>query len=218
MTGTLATLLKPGPQPLITYYDVATGERVELSSATMANWVAKVANFLTDDCEAERGTRLRLALPSHWLRFVWLLGAWRIGVVVTDCDADIALTGPDLQADEPVKLATSLRPLGARFVDEPTGFVDIGIAVPASGDIFIDLDPPETSDVALDLAGLVLSHGDLLATESRADRLALEPQNLTEDARALVAALRGGGSLVIVSGGDEASFTRICSQEHATDH
>ncbi|HET6211502.1 MAG TPA: TIGR03089 family protein, partial [Micromonosporaceae bacterium] len=28
-------------RPLITYYDDATGERTELSAATLANWVAK---------------------------------------------------------------------------------------------------------------------------------------------------------------------------------
>ncbi|HPU12801.1 MAG TPA: TIGR03089 family protein [Aeromicrobium sp.] len=216
MTGTLATLLEPGPKPLITYYDAKTGERVELSSVTMANWVAKVANFLVDDLEVERGTRLRLALPSHWLRFVWLLGAWRVGVVVTDNDADIALTGPELQASEPIKLAASLRPLGARFVDEPVGFIDVGIAVPACGDIFVDLNPPEANDLALDVGGLTLTHHDLLSTEPSHDRRALAPASLTQDAQALVAALLGGGSLVIVADASEAEFARICSQEHAT--
>src|SRR5690606_31992912 len=32
-------------RPLITFYDDATGERIELSGVTTANWVAKTANL-----------------------------------------------------------------------------------------------------------------------------------------------------------------------------
>jgi uncharacterized protein (TIGR03089 family) len=34
--------------PRITYYDDATGERIELSTVTLANWAAKTANLLRD--------------------------------------------------------------------------------------------------------------------------------------------------------------------------
>ena len=70
---TLDQLLRAAPdpsQPLLTYYDMATGERVELSSTTTANWVAKTSNFLVDDLDAEPGTRIRIGLPSHWLTAV----------------------------------------------------------------------------------------------------------------------------------------------------
>ncbi len=36
-------------RPLLTWYDDATGERTELSGATLANWVAKTANLLVDE-------------------------------------------------------------------------------------------------------------------------------------------------------------------------
>src|SRR5690606_33707705 len=42
----------PG-RPLVTFYDDATGERVELSVATFAYWVAKTANLLQDELSAE---------------------------------------------------------------------------------------------------------------------------------------------------------------------
>ena len=43
----LATELRRNPgRPLLTYYGEATGERVELSVTTYANWVAKVASLL----------------------------------------------------------------------------------------------------------------------------------------------------------------------------
>ena len=33
--------------PRLTYYDDASGERVELSTTTLVNWVAKTVNVLT---------------------------------------------------------------------------------------------------------------------------------------------------------------------------
>lgn len=212
---TLSSLLNPSPTPMITYYDVSTGERIELSGVTLVNWVSKVANLLVDDLDAERGTRLRIGLPSHWLRYVWLLGAWRIGAVVTDANADIGLSGPELQADEPVRLAASLRPMGARFAQEPQGFLDTAIHVAGSPDVFVDVDPPEPDDVALDLAGVVSTQADLLATAAQSDRLLIEPQALGDDARLLVATLLGGGSLVVMAHGDEDARVRIAEQERA---
>lgn len=215
MASTLANVLTPVPTPVVTYYDVASGERVELSGVTLANWVSKVANLLVDELDGARGTRIRIGLPSHWLRFVWLLGAWRTGAIVTDHDADIGLSGPELVAAEPVRLAASLRPLGGRFVDEPAGFLDTAIHVPASPDDFIDLDPPTPQDPALDLAGAVASHAELLGVEPSAERLLSGPRALVDDARSLVAALVGGGSLIVVTGGDDAALERIATQERA---
>ena len=40
--------------PPITYYDDATGERIELSTATMANWAAKTGNLLRDELGAQQ--------------------------------------------------------------------------------------------------------------------------------------------------------------------
>lgn len=70
----------PG-RPLVTFYDDATGERVELSVATFANWVAKTANLLQGDLGAEPGDRLALLLPAHWQSAVWLLACASVGVV-----------------------------------------------------------------------------------------------------------------------------------------
>jgi hypothetical protein len=36
-------------RPLVTHYDDATGERVELSATTLENWVSKTANLLQDE-------------------------------------------------------------------------------------------------------------------------------------------------------------------------
>ena len=48
----LAATLRTDPgRPLVTFYDDATGERVELSVATYANWVAKTAGLVQDELD-----------------------------------------------------------------------------------------------------------------------------------------------------------------------
>ena len=39
--------------PLITFYDLATGERMELSAASLDNAVAKTAGLLRDELDVE---------------------------------------------------------------------------------------------------------------------------------------------------------------------
>ena len=68
-------------RPLITFYDDSTGERVELSVATFANWVAKTANLLVDGLGAQPGQRVSLELPAHWQAAVWHAACWAAGLV-----------------------------------------------------------------------------------------------------------------------------------------
>ena len=88
----------PG-RPLVTFYDDATGERVELSVATFANWVAKTANLLQGDLAAAPGDRVALLLPAHWQTAVWLLACSSVGVIADvggdPGAADVVVSGPD---------------------------------------------------------------------------------------------------------------------------
>jgi acyl-CoA synthetase (AMP-forming)/AMP-acid ligase II len=84
--------------PLVTFYDDATGERVELSARTFDNWVAKTANFLVDGLGAEPGTRAVLVLPPHWQTAVWLMACWSAGLVAEPVDPE-AVKG---RAGEPI--------------------------------------------------------------------------------------------------------------------
>ena len=68
--------------PRITYYDDATGERIELSTVTLANWAAKTANLLRDELGAGPGSRIAVLLPAHWQTAAVLLGVWYIGAEV----------------------------------------------------------------------------------------------------------------------------------------
>jgi acyl-coenzyme A synthetase/AMP-(fatty) acid ligase len=88
-------LRRDGARPLLTWYDDATGERIELSVATAANWAVKTANLLADEHGLEPGDVVGLSPTSHWLSFVALLGAWAagIGVDVTGSPVDVAVPG-----------------------------------------------------------------------------------------------------------------------------
>jgi uncharacterized protein (TIGR03089 family) len=214
---TLDQLLRAAPdpsQPLVTYYDLSTGERVELSTVTTANWVAKTSNFLVDELEAEPGTRVRLGLPSHWLRAVWILSAWNVGAAVVDRSAGIGVSGPELEADEPIRVAASLRPLGGRFATPPADFLDLGAEVPGHGDRFVALDPPVPGTLAIDLDGATATHADLLEG-ARPDpaRRVVEPGTVLRDVRLLVDACLGGGSLVVVASATPEEISRIAQQE-----
>lgn len=216
LAALLPTVAEPG-RPLLTWDDRTTGERVELSATTTANWVAKTASYLVDELDVEVGTRVRVGLPTHWLRFVWLLSCWTAGAVVVDRDADIGVSGPELAADEPIRLAASLRPLGGPFVEPPTGFVDLATVVPGQPDVFVPLDPPAPDSAAVDLAALgSLDHAGVLTTcAPDPRRLLVEPGDLPRDVRLLVSALRGGGSLVVVAGADAEVLARVAEQERA---
>jgi uncharacterized protein (TIGR03089 family) len=68
-------------RPLITFYDDSTGDRVELSVGTFANWVAKTANLLVDGLGTQPGQLVSLDLPAHWQGAVWHAACWAAGLV-----------------------------------------------------------------------------------------------------------------------------------------
>ena len=165
----------PG-RPLVTFYDDATGERVELSVATFANWVAKTANLLQGDLAAEPGDRLALLLPAHWQSAVWLLACASVGVVAEvggdPAGADLVVSGPDTldaaRACKGERVALALRPLGGRFPQPPAGFADYAVEVPGQGDRFAPFTPVDADGPGLVVGGEEFSYAELVA-RARAD-------------------------------------------------
>ncbi|NKZ08371.1 TIGR03089 family protein [Actinomadura latina] len=176
--------------PLVTFYDDAAGERVELSARTFDNWVAKTANFLVDGLGAEPGTRVVLVLPPHWQTAVWLMACWSAGLVAEPVAPEAVrgrgaepagASGPyilaaaqevlddvvdDAEAEEIVGL--SLHALGGPLADCPPGVTDYADEVRTYGDRF---DPgaevtPETP--ALSVTNATLSGGELVAAAREA--------------------------------------------------
>ncbi|MEU1055830.1 TIGR03089 family protein [Streptomyces sp. NPDC005876] len=161
----------PG-RPLVTFYDDATGERVELSVATFANWVAKTANLLQDELSVEPGDRVALLLPAHWQTAVWLLACASVGAVADmggdAAAANVAVSGPAAEslaaarACSGARVALALRPLGGRFPQVPEGFVDYAVEVPGQGDRFVPYAPVDPEGVALIVAGREFSGAEVV--------------------------------------------------------
>ncbi|GAA2135184.1 TIGR03089 family protein [Nocardioides koreensis] len=227
-TTLLGSLLGKDPgRPLVTYYDHATGERVELSVTTYANWVAKAASLLAEEHDLERGQGLHLDLPTHWLGPVFLGAAWTVGLVVTTADhADAVVCGPEglatwgpHAAELPV-LACSLLPMGVRFSEPlPAGVHDVGIEVWSQPDAFTAWDPPGPDDLALPgvtqaelwrtaAAGSLLTDGGRLLTEANP----ASPPGVASFAEPLAR----GGSVVLVSHADPGRLEATYAAERAT--
>ncbi len=157
-------------RPLVTFYDDATGERVELSVATFANWVAKTANLLQGELSAEPGDRVALLLPAHWQTAVWLLACSSVGVVAEiggdPAAADVVVSGPDTldaaRACTGERIALALRPLGGRFPQVPAGFADYAVEVPSQGDRFVAYAPVDPEEAALVVAGREFSGAEVV--------------------------------------------------------
>ncbi|MBM7519299.1 TIGR03089 family protein [Nocardioides nitrophenolicus] len=227
----LAARLRTDPgRPLVTFYDDATGERVELSVTTWANWVAKASSLLVDELGLERGDRIAVDLPPHWLGTVFLGAAWNCGLAVVGADdADLAavVCGPDTlagwadRASELAVLACALLPLGVRFAEPvPAGVTDVGIDIWSQPDAFQAWDPPQPDDLALDVAGRTLSQAELwseaAATGLVGDgRLLAVADPVTEPA-ILCEPLLAGGSLVLVARAEPERLEATYVAEHAT--
>lgn len=232
----LAATLRSAPaQPLVTFYDDATGERVELSVTTYANWVAKTAGLVQDELDLEHGSLVLVDLPTHWLGAVWLGALWSGGHVVTTDprlveEAALVVCGPDGvetyagRVDVVPVVALSLRPLGARFAEPlPTGVVDYGAVVLGQPDAFMPLEPASADDEAWREADSTLAQADLLAEAAAAPlieqggRLLTDLNPCTAEGRAtLLSPLLLGGSAVWVRNPDESAWQRRYDEERAT--
>ncbi len=232
----LYAALRDAPaRPLVTFYDDRTGERVELSVTTYANWVAKTAALVQDELDVERGGLVLVDLPTHWLGAVWLGAAWCGGQAVTTdpelaAEADLVVCGPEGvdryadRADAVPVVALSLRPLGARFADPlPTGVVDYGAVVLAQPDVFMPLDPPEPDDDAWRDGAGARSQADLLAEAAAAPlideggRLLTDVNPCTRQGVAtLLSPLLVAGGTVWVVHSDESRWQARYDEERAT--
>lgn len=221
----------PG-RPLVTFYDDATGERVELSVATFANWVAKTANLLQGDLSAGPGDRVVLLLPAHWQTAVWLLACSSVGAVADlggdPASADVVVSGPDtLEAARACggeRVALALRPLGGRFPQPPAGFADYAVEVPGQGDRFAPFAPVDPDEPALVVAGAAFSAAEVVE-RALADAPSLDltgpgarllsglPYDSWEGVSAgLYAPLAAGGSVVLCRNLDRLDEERLAQR------
>jgi uncharacterized protein (TIGR03089 family) len=234
LTAALLDPLRTGAaaaRPLITFYDDATGERIELSATTTANWSAKAANLLRDECDVEPGTPVAVLLPAHWQTAAVLLAAWWCGaeVVAEPGDAEWVLCDAE-RVDRALAagpaggvVALSLDAFGKGVPGLPSGVVDFATEVRLQGDEFVPWAP--VPDTAPALAGATVA--EVLAdARARADALGLTasdrvlstldwsgPDGLGDG---LLAVLAAGASLVQCAHPDEAALSRRTEAERTT--
>lgn len=233
-------LRRAGARPLVTFYDDATGERVELSVVTYANWVAKTAGLLQDELDVARGATVLVDLPTHWLGPVWLGAVWSVGGCVTgpggsggaggSAAPDLLVCGPDTVeryagGGTPV-VALALLPMGARFATPlPDGVVDYGDVVWEQPDSFVALDPPGPSDPAWRDSERELTQASLVGEAAGGPVAALGSRLLTEVNPCTRAGLvtftaplaRGGGTVWVRNGAPD-GWEQRASTERATPY
>ena len=217
--------------PRITYYDDATGERIELSTVIMANWAAKTANLLRDEMGAGPGTRVAVLLPAHWQTAAVLFGIWWIGSEVllgggSDNSADMALCTRERldEADEAVAggevAVLSLDPFGKPAEDLPIGVTDYATAVRVHGDQIVPERVPGPALAGQSVAEVLESARNAAATQgfTGSDRVLSTASWNTPDelVQNLLAVFAVGASLVQVANADAGAQDRRRTTEKVT--
>lgn len=219
-------LLAVPSAPRITYYDDATGERIELSTATLANWAAKSGNLLRDELGAGPGSRVAILLPAHWQTLGVVLGVWYVGaeVVVGQRDCDVAFCTADRLDDAGAiagdVVALSLDPFGKPIPDLPFDVTDYATSVRVHGD---QLTPERHPGPALNGQSVAET---LYAATSSANARGFTPNSRVLSSRTwdtaeemtdnLLAVLTAGASLVQVAHPDADAQARRRTAEKVT--
>lgn len=211
--------------PRVTYYDDNSGERVELSAITLANWAAKTANMVRDEFAIEPGARVSVLLPAHWQTAAVLLGVWWAGAEVlltADPDADLAMvTGDRLDdVDDVAEIAVlSLDAFGRPVPDLPLGITDYATSVRVHGDQFI----PSVAGSALagrSVDDILAAAGESAARQeiSGTDRVLSSAPWTTPDelVDGLLSVLSVGASLVQVDNPNDEKTERRMESEKVT--
>jgi uncharacterized protein (TIGR03089 family) len=239
-----ATLRRAPAAPLLTAYDDAREERVELSATTFGNWVAKSANLLQDEFDVAPGSTVAVSLPVHWQTAAVLLAVWSCGAAVLDTAAedDGRLAGADvvladvhrlpaleeaLGDDGPPLLGLSLHPMGLGLRDYTGSARDFAIEVRAGADVFVPWQPVDPAATGLVAGGLELTLGGLVATaQELAAQLGItaEDRVLVDEAAAtqagpvawLLAPLAAGASVVLCRAARPDRLPQRAEQERVT--
>ena len=213
--------------PRITYYDDATGERIELSAVTLANWAAKTGNLLRDELGGGPASRVAVLLPAHWQTAAVLFGAWWIGAeaVLDSAEADIALCTIDRLDDADSTGAgevavLSLDAFGRPVADLPVGVTDYATAVRVHGDQIVGERHPgpalagRSVDQVLAACEKSAAARGLTATDRVLSTASWDtPDDVIEG---LLTMLAVGGSLVQVANPDPAALPRKAETEKVT--
>ena len=231
----LARAVKTDPgRPLVTFYDSGSGERVELSVATVDNWVCKLVNLFSVELALEPGDDIVVDLPTSWQSSVVLLAAWSAGLVVSLRGGGapaLRFVGPSALR-QPVEsdhvVACSLLPLGGPFASPlPSGWLDFALEVPGQADVVLAPVAVSPTDKAVRTVSDDWSHADLhhRATRRAHDiglqiggRLLTDLNPASDDGlvTCVAAPLMMSSSVVLAVNAVAVDRARIAEQERAT--
>lgn len=187
-------------RPRLTFYDDATGERVELSAQSLAGWVIKTMNLLIDELAVDEVSEVSLHLPLHWLSAVWVMAAQSAGATVTSTGGPVGTVNVTTALGTE-SFAVSMRPMAAPLGgDCPEGYRDFTAEVRTMPDQLVQ--PPEGAGQAARngsaaASSLMLEPGERVTLVSDA---AVIPVTVVVDA--LLAPLAVDGSAVWVRNPD----------------
>ncbi|SPM28552.1 TIGR03089 family protein, partial [Mycobacterium terramassiliense] len=213
--------------PRITYYDDASGERIELSAATLANWAAKTGNLLRDEMGAGPASRVAILLPAHWQTAAVLFGVWWIGAeaALEPGAADVALCTAE-RLDEADGTGAgevavlSLDPFGRPVPDLPLGVTDYATAVRVHGDQIVGEARPgpalagrSVEEVLADCERSAAARGLTAADRVLSSASWAGPAEVVDG---LLAILAVGASLVQVANPDPGAVARRIDTEKVT--
>lgn len=187
--------------PLLTYYDLATGERMELSAASLDNAIAKTAGLLRDELDVMPGDVVAIRLPLHWQRAVWWGACAAVGAVfdpmIDPAQAVVLATDRDHLAPAGRARDTvcvSLEPFGLPSREPlPAGVIDHALAARAHPDVFVPFMEPADDGALVRAQRLVADRGVLPG-----DRVLVVPDDPEADLLMLAVPLIVQGSAVLV--------------------
>jgi uncharacterized protein (TIGR03089 family) len=222
----LASAVRRDPaSPLLTFYDDTSGDRTELSGATLDNWVSKTANLLVDGLGLGHGDTAAVQLPPHWQTAAVLLGVWSAGVTAEVSDpesADVlfATPGQPTTTKAADRYATGLLPFAMPLRELPDGFADYVLEVRQFGDYFPGR-PVADGDRALNdrTHAEVIAAAQARATElgiTAGGRVLIDAATRFDPVDWLLAPLVTGASIVLCAHLDPAKVTSRAESEKVT--
>jgi uncharacterized protein (TIGR03089 family) len=197
-------------RPMLTWYDGGTGERTELSGATLANWVSKTANMLVDELGLGEGEVAVVKLPPHWQTAAILLACWTVGLtVVTEGRGEVSFGLPGEKAD----FAVGLHPFALPVRNLPAGVQDWVLTARAHGDFYGG--PPASATANADLVAAAAGRATALGL-SRGDRALVNVDSHGSVTDWLLAPLSAGCSMVLCRNADPETLDRWAATERVT--
>lgn len=227
--------------PLLTFYDDATGSHTALTASALGDWAARTAALLTSGCGLGPGSRVAVLLPPHWQTAAALLGAWSAGVAVSfRLSATAGLPSPDHDAvdavfvsrgqlddwlvDVPAATHRFLFDVGdeKRPVATPEGYREFLPAVRAhAGDpdpeVFLRATDPATADGTTYAQWGAIAH--TIATNanlSPGDRVLVDAAEHEHPLKWLLTPLSAGASVVLCANLDRSRLEARIAAERVT--